>query len=566
MDFHGGCPNRMDPPTAYVFPEAYDRITVIKGPQTVAYGNGNSAGVVLFENDRDNYQDGVHGDFSAMAGSWDRYDAVAHAVAASSTGYLEGTLTHSEMDDYEDGDGNKVHSSYERQSASLIAGYRIDSNTRIDVDYTVSEGEADYAYSSNDGVLFDRESYGLTFDKSNINSTITNLNARVYHSYIDHVMDNYTRRPDPMMGMFAAMNPDRETDGARASIDLALNDQNALTLGADWRDETHTGRMVMMAASAAAADAYKTKPRVEDYSSEILGMFGELTHTLDPKSRVIGGLRIDNWDGNRPNVASASEDLYAGFARYEQDLEDKPATAYIGLGHNERPMDYWEAKQYGGLTATSTLKPEKTNQLDAGILWKNDQMQGSFSAFYAKVDDYILVRSATSGMTTVNSSENVDTTRYGAEADAAYKLDNNFTLRGSLAYVHADNDTRNVPLAQTPPLEGTLGLDYQTGAWTLGGVVRMVAEQDRIHAGYGTVAGLDEATATPGFTTLALNASYAPDESMRFSFGVDNVFDKTYAEHINQDYVNIAGYLGDDTGARIYEPGRSVWVKANLKF
>ncbi|MGA1562721.1 MAG: TonB-dependent receptor plug domain-containing protein, partial [Gammaproteobacteria bacterium] len=170
MDFHGGCPNRMDPPTAYVFPEAYDRITVIKGPQTVAYGNGNSAGVVLFENDRDNYQDGVHGDFSAMAGSWDRYDAVAHAVAASSTGYLEGTLTHSEMDDYEDGDGNKVHSAYERQSASLIAGYRIDSNTRIDVDYTVSEGEADYAFSSTDGVLFDRESYGLTFDKSNINS------------------------------------------------------------------------------------------------------------------------------------------------------------------------------------------------------------------------------------------------------------------------------------------------------------------------------------------------------------------------------------------------------------
>ena len=28
----GGCGNRMDPPTAYAFPEAYDRITVLKGP------------------------------------------------------------------------------------------------------------------------------------------------------------------------------------------------------------------------------------------------------------------------------------------------------------------------------------------------------------------------------------------------------------------------------------------------------------------------------------------------------------------------------------------------------
>jgi iron complex outermembrane receptor protein len=517
---------------------------------------------VLFENDRDNYQDGVHGDFSAVAGSWDRYDAVAHAVAASSTGYLEGTLTHSEMDDYEDGDGNKVHSSYERQSASLIAGYRIDSNTRIDVDYTVSEGEADYAFSGTDGVLFDRESYGLTFDKSNINSTITSLNARVYHSYIDHVMDNYSRRPDPGAN-YSAMNPDRETDGARVSIDLALNDQNALKLGADWRDETHTSRMAMTptekATASAATDAIRTKPRVEDYSSEILGVFGELTHTLDPKSRVIGGLRMDDWDGSRPSNGSASENLYAGFARYEKDLEGQPATAYIGFGHNERPMDYWEAKQYGGLTTTSALNPEKTNQIDAGILWKNNELQGSLSAFYAKVDNYILIGPSL-------ASRNVDATRYGAEADAAYKLDNNLTLRGSLAYVHADNDTMNVPLAQTPPLEGTLGLDYQTGAWTLGGVVRMVAEQDRIHAGYGTVAGVDETTATPGFTTLALNASYAPDANMRFSFGVDNVFDKTYAEHINQDYVDIAGYLGDTTSARINEPGRSVWVKANLKF
>ena len=45
----GGCGMRMDPPTAYVFPEAFDRITVLKGPQTVKYGPGNSAGVVLFE-------------------------------------------------------------------------------------------------------------------------------------------------------------------------------------------------------------------------------------------------------------------------------------------------------------------------------------------------------------------------------------------------------------------------------------------------------------------------------------------------------------------------------------
>ncbi|MES9847772.1 MAG: TonB-dependent receptor plug domain-containing protein, partial [Candidatus Thiodiazotropha sp.] len=37
---HGGCPNRMDPPTAYSALESYDSVTVIKGSQTVIYGGG----------------------------------------------------------------------------------------------------------------------------------------------------------------------------------------------------------------------------------------------------------------------------------------------------------------------------------------------------------------------------------------------------------------------------------------------------------------------------------------------------------------------------------------------
>jgi len=45
----GGCGMRMDPPTAYIFPEAFDSIVVVKGPQTVLNGPGNSAATVRFE-------------------------------------------------------------------------------------------------------------------------------------------------------------------------------------------------------------------------------------------------------------------------------------------------------------------------------------------------------------------------------------------------------------------------------------------------------------------------------------------------------------------------------------
>lgn len=48
---HGGCPNRMDPPSSFVPVETYDRIVVIKGAQSVRYGGGGSGGTVLFERD-----------------------------------------------------------------------------------------------------------------------------------------------------------------------------------------------------------------------------------------------------------------------------------------------------------------------------------------------------------------------------------------------------------------------------------------------------------------------------------------------------------------------------------
>ncbi|WP_336988396.1 TonB-dependent receptor plug domain-containing protein, partial [Aeromonas hydrophila] len=47
----GGCGGRMDPPTAYVFPQSFDRIRVLKGPQSLEQG-ATLAGTVLFERDR----------------------------------------------------------------------------------------------------------------------------------------------------------------------------------------------------------------------------------------------------------------------------------------------------------------------------------------------------------------------------------------------------------------------------------------------------------------------------------------------------------------------------------
>src|SRR5690606_27310192 len=90
----GGCGGRMDPPTAYVFPESYDRMTVLKGPQTVIHGPGNSAGTVLFERSRERASEaGGAVDASITAGSFQRLDLMGEGRYATPDFYVRGTAT-----------------------------------------------------------------------------------------------------------------------------------------------------------------------------------------------------------------------------------------------------------------------------------------------------------------------------------------------------------------------------------------------------------------------------------------------------------------------------------------
>ena len=566
-EFHGGCGMRMDPPTAYVFPEAYDRVVVVKGPQTVRYGNGNLAGVVSFERDTQPFAaTGARGFGSLMAGSWGRWDGVVDATVGNPQFYLRANGTHSESDDYADGDGRKVHSFYERNSYNLLAGWTPDANTRLEISAAKSDAEAAYADRTMDGVKFDREGYGVKLEKRRINDVLRKLELQANYNYIDHVMDNYSLRTKAATAAYSWNNPDRETHGLRASADLALGAATSLTLGADRQDNTHTLRSY----SGMTLVSIDARRRGRDLEATTSGVFGELTHELAKTDRLIAGLRHDNYSADRYNATtgaangSADENLASGFLRWEHDLANLPATGYLGLGHGERAMDHWEATTYNGLTATGKLNPEKNTQLDLGMVWNGQRVNGSVSAYYSKIDDYILTRAT--GMCSMPgrcTSMNVDATRYGLEADFAWRFATQWTLRGAYAYVHADNDTMDVPLAQTPPQELRLGLDWQSGPWSAGALARLVDSQDRVQVGYGTIVGQDIGK-TAGFGTLALHGSYRFDKRTQLAAGIDNLFDKTYAEHISRGGAAVLGY--DPATTRVNEPGRFVWAKLSVKF
>lgn len=571
----GGCGGRMDPPTAYVFPEMYDSITVRKGPQTVLYGPVGSAGTVLFERKNRRFgEPAVKFNGSLTAGSAGRYDGVADVTYGNPTVYLDAVATHSQSDDYEDGDGREVHSRYKRWSGSAALGLTPDDNTLLELSMMRSDGEAAYADRAMDGSKFERENVGFKFSKRNVSPLIEKIEAQLYRNYIDHVMDNFSLRTPPAMRMLN--NPDRTTAGGRAAATLRLAELSTLTVGADLEKNDHTVRNGVN---------YRDVARVEDANFRNAGVFGELTHMLSGSDLIVAGLRADRWRAEDPratvrvttttgmamNVANPTsgqtrkETLSSSFVRYERELGTSPVTVFAGLGRSERFPDYWEliSKESADSVSAFNTKPEKTNQLDVGAIWQSDALHVSVSGFYNKIDDFILIQSAvakTAPNRNATIARNIDATTWGGEIGVAYALNANWKVDGSLAYVRGNNDTDNTALAQLPPLETRFGLSYDDSTWSAGALLRVVAEQDRFDLNKGNIVGQDIGR-TAGFSVFSINGGWKPKKGVQLTAGIDNLFDKTYTEHLSRSGAMVAGYTRT---TRVNEPGRTLWLKAQL--
>lgn len=583
---------RMDPPTAYVYPDAYDKVTLIKGPQTVLYGPCSSAGVVLFDRDIKRFEKpDWRFNGSLMAGSFGRHDEMIDLMAGVPLFYVRATGTNSHSDNYKDGDGKEVHSKYDRWSVSGAVGWTPDKDTRLELTAARSDGEAAYADRSVDGSKFERENYGLKFEKKNISTFLQKIETQVYYNYIDHVMDNYSLRtfiPSGMGHEPSAMNPDRETVGGRASLTLQPSDKIKLDTGGDFQINRHTGRssmsmnMGMMGYTPGQwSDPYQDKPREEDARFRQVGLFGEMTYFISEPNRVISGVRIDWWSAqdkrkmldmmtSNPNEGDKrSKTLPSGFIRYEHDL-NPGSTLYAGLGHSERFPDFWELMYKEGpassdRNAFTTTKPEKTTQLDVGASWKAGKWVGFVAGFYNNIDDYILIQSNVSrgmGMMTrtVTIVRNIDAVTWGGEAGLSYAFTPHLKLDTSLAYVHGENDTDDRPLAQIPPLEAKFGLTWDNKIWSVGSLWRVVASQSRYAVNQGNIVGQDIGRSS-GLDVFSLNGSWRPKKGVLIAAGIDNLFDRTYAEHISRSGAMIAGF---EQTSRVNEPGRTFWLKASV--
>ncbi|HFC8550916.1 TPA: TonB-dependent receptor [Neisseria lactamica] len=601
---YGGCSNRMDPPTSYIHPSTFDEVVVTKGPQTVTQGMGLISGSVHFVRKDPTFHEQPYSfNGSTTLGSSGRRDASFEAGAGGKYGYARLNVSHNESDDYKDGAGNRVHSNFKRDSQMVQLGVTPAENTTIAGTYERSRGRAAYADRMMDGSKFDRDAWNVRISQRNITPWLSEIEARYGSSEIDHVMDTYSLRPVGMMGK-QAINPKRRTDTGNLKATFDWDNVNLQT-GIDYMRDRHTERT--------GDENYASSPFKPTQSFDQLGGFAEAAWQRNDAQKLIAGLRHDQVTGTYETKADSDPlkktkyPLTSGFFRFEQTTGN--TKYYAGLGIAQRSPDYWERKK------SENLRKETNRQLDAGLIWNSGNWHVSASVFAGKVDDFIIVETkpmmhhtagsasahshmahhhaghtgshtptpATGGHTGSHtpttpatgghsghhhgpdlSARNIDAIRLGGEIEVKWEFAPNWSIAGNLAYTYGKNRTDGKPLAQTPPLEWNNTLAFDNGKFSAGALWKVVAKQNRFSKGQGNIVGQDIG-ASAGFGVLSVNAGWKFNKYATLQAGVDNVFNKTYAEFVSRS----GGFVDPAAGiktTRVNEPGRTAWLRLQAKF
>ena len=572
----------MDAPTSYIQPESYDRISVVKGPQTVQYANTGSAATVIFERKKPQLSNDKNylGQASVLIGSFGRLDHNIETAVGDEKKYIRLNANRSESNSYEDGDGNTVPSAWKRWNTDLALGWTPDEDTWIEFTGGKADGEAEYAGRSMDGSQFARESLGLRFEKKNLTDVIKKIEGQINYSYNDHVMDNFRLRTPPIEemnhgGMMMEMANPSEMQVTRRTLNsrLAMTsewDKLSLITGIDSQQNHHAGSMKSM---------MMNMPLTTNMKFNSYGAFGELTYQFNDAYKLVTGARIDQVKIDALQLNDErKETLPSAFIRLENQYPEHNAKSYIGLGYVERVPDYWElfSTAHGNTgmpkPTFNDLDTEKTLQLDMGYQQEHGALNTWVSAYAGLVNDFILLsyhNHPTTGMgghshgsSFSAGAKNVDAVIAGAEAGIGYQFTDAIQADISTMYAWGEISDNNDPLPQIAPLEGRFNLRYVQDKYSLGLLWRAVAKQDRINLNNGNIVGYD-IRESKGFSTLALNATYKVMNDVDFAVGIDNVLDKTYTEHLNKLGVGVDGQVGTE---QFNNTGRNYWARISMKF
>lgn len=579
---HGGCPNRMDPPASYAALETYEKVTVEKGVQSLQHGSGGSGGTVLFERDTRSQidpEDGWSGKVSGTTMSNGvKHDLSADVTKAGQKGYVRVFTQDRDADNYEDGDGKEVRAAYKHQQAGVVLGATPTEDRLFEYSYENNDfTDALYPGASMDSPTEKADIHRLKYQDT-FDGKVESVDAEVYTSQVEHVMDNYSLRAN--MGTKMSVPTTSDTTGGKLALTSRAGSNTTVTYGVNVQNRERNATMKNV------TTGMDTSLMWPGATTEQTGVFAEATTDLGERGKLKYGLRVDQVKAAASKVGvvtggrTANQNYTAlygygatdkdetnvgGLLRYEKPL-NADTTAFAGISRSvrtadetERYINKWGATAPDRWVGNPNLKPEKHNQLDLGISQQQGKVRWTGTLFADQVDDFILRdKVATGAQAGAQIYRNVEAELLGAELGAETKLNDQVKLSGDVAYVKRTNTSDDRPIAQTPPVNGKVQLDYNGTKWGAGTRVRFAAGQDSIDT---KMVGATEVGESTGYGVLDAYGRYRLNKSTKLRFGVDNLLDKTYAEHVSRRNLDLSGVV-----ERVNEPGRTAWLKLETEF
>jgi iron complex outermembrane receptor protein len=579
---HGACPSRMDPPAFHYDFAEIEQVQVTKGPYDLT-NPGGLGGTIEAKTKQPGK--GFGSDVNLSYGSWNNFNTAA--TVSYGTDIFDGLLGYAfkSSDVPKAGNGQRITEiyppanpnryktdaidtrAYEINSVWGKLGFNPTANSRTDISYSYQDADhVLYPYLKMDADWDRADRVNWNYRIREISPALKALQLQVYWDQVDHLMNDSFRissTPTAMVKRPYSMQTDATTRVSGVKLDAALAvGAGTLTSGIDYYN-----RYWDAINSRAMYKSYADYAMIPDATIDNLGLFAAYELPLAKTLVLKGGVRGDlTWAEAGKTNAQVTAGSSENFANVSGNLQLtytplKGLDIFTGIARGTRTPDqqelYLDVPTPAAPSATAqywhgnkNLKSTINHQADVGVKFSTGRYYITSSLFYSDLQDFVNLYQIPG--TFEKSYQNIHASIWGAELGSQIALPYDLFLRGSASYVEARNETGDRPLAEIPPLRGSIAIRYDNGIFFSEIQENLAREQNRVDSNLN-----EQKTGGWETTDIKCGLNY---QGFTMIVGVSNLFDKYYFSHLS--------YARDpfQSGVRVPENGQYIYTSLAYKF
>ncbi len=590
-----------------------DRIEIIKGASSSIYGSGATGGIIniITKSPSFNNTFSLNGNFAAQYNSVNDLSALSGALYSGGSFWASKFAgSYRKANNIQTPQGELKNSQFEDYSFTGSLNVLPITNHKLSVDYQLFKANdvgipGASVFPDNADVRYPfekRELISAGYEIQNISDMFYKFSAKYSYQFIARDVENipHTVQTVPGSGstptrrvsvLKITPGADHRSNNILLQGNLLLANRNNLILGLDYWDrkyEGHREKYQKIEVLDSLGQVSNTINKIigekplpnSSYSS--FGFFAQDgMNLLKDKLDINLGARYDYFsitgektfnpeyeitNGNLNNNPSGQQIIWNDVKSNNSSFSSNLGLKYslnpmlsltLGLAYSFRSPSLEERFQYidqGSLVRVGNpdLKPEEGKNIDFGIRLYSDNLKIITSVYYSYFNNLVSeIRGTFEGRNATFKTNIGEARIYGFDLSTEYNFVSDYVFYTTFSYTKGDDITGDGNLPEIPPLNGTAGLRFNIFDYGNADISStLFAEQGDVAQGE---------LKTPGYAIFNLVFSSVPIDftsvKIRVFAGVDNLFDKSYRNH-----------LSTTRGSLTIEPGRNIFAKLAVEF